>query len=71
MASLSPARNASLELAALAATGTSPSGLAQYKLSRLLELRGVIDSLRCEREEQDPLLSWVIQNEKAHIRPTA
>ena len=39
--------------------GVMPDGLAQHKLNRLLELRAVIDALRCEREAQDPLLAWV------------
>jgi hypothetical protein len=36
-----------------------PEGFAQHKLYRLLELRAVIDAMRCERETQDPLLSYV------------
>ena len=40
-----------------------PDGLAQHKLTRLLELRAVIDALRCEREAQDPLLAWVISRD--------
>jgi hypothetical protein len=51
----------------------SPAGLAgeaiaQHKLTRLFELRAVIDSLRCEHESRDPLLSWVIASEKAEDR---
>jgi hypothetical protein len=30
----------------------SPTGLAQYRIDRLLELRAVIDSLRVERGEE-------------------
>jgi hypothetical protein len=35
--------------AELAAGGMSVSGLEQYKLDRLLELRAVIDALRADR----------------------
>jgi hypothetical protein len=69
MASISPARTASLELLALSPCGVTAGGVAQHKLSRLLELRAVIDSLRCEREARDPLLSWVMAREKSAIRP--
>ncbi|MFL6578218.1 MAG: hypothetical protein ACJ8MR_16470, partial [Povalibacter sp.] len=41
----------------------SPEGYAQHKLSRLLELRAVIDAMRCEHETQDPLLAWVTAHE--------
>jgi hypothetical protein len=67
MASISPTRTASLELLALSPSGTG--GVAQHKLSRLLELRAVIDSLRSEHEARDPLLSWVIAREKPAVRP--
>jgi hypothetical protein len=40
--------------------GVTAEAIAQQKLTRLLELRAVIDSLRCEHEARDPLLSWVI-----------
>jgi hypothetical protein len=51
----------------------SPAGLAgeaiaQHKLTRLLELRAVIDSLRSEHESRDPLLSWAIAAEKAEYQ---
>jgi hypothetical protein len=36
----------------LAASGISPAGLEQYKLSRLQELRAVVDSLRSERGDE-------------------
>jgi len=35
-----------------AAPGSSPTGLEQHKLDRLLELRAVIDSLRAERGDE-------------------
>jgi hypothetical protein len=49
-------------------SGTSPPGvaaeaIAQQKLTRLLELRAVIDSLRRGHEARDPLLAWVVANE--------
>jgi hypothetical protein len=34
----------------------------QLRLDRLRELRAVIDTLRCEKESQDPLLAWVIED---------
>jgi hypothetical protein len=69
MASLVPVRAASL--VAFSPSGDLPGELAQFKLNRLRELRAVIDSLRCEREARDPLLSWVVEQEKAGIRPPA
>ena len=54
-----------LALVALSPHGAPPDGRVQHKLNRLLELRSVIDSLRCEREARDPLLSWVVEQEKA------
>jgi hypothetical protein len=48
--------------------GVCAEAIAQQKLSRLLELRAVIDSLRCEREARDPLLSWVVAQEHAAHR---
>ena len=42
---------------------SAPAGLEQHKLDRLLELRAVIDSLRCEREASDPLLAWVVEHD--------
>ena len=65
MASLTTARAGQMAIIALSPQGVCPEGLAQHKLSRLLELRAVIDSLRCEREAQDPLLSWIIERERA------
>jgi hypothetical protein len=41
-----------------------PEGYAQHKLSRLMELRAVIDVLRCEHESQDPLLAWITAHEQ-------
>jgi hypothetical protein len=40
-----------------------PEGFAQHKLSRLLELRAVIDAMRSEHETRDPLLAWVTAHE--------
>jgi hypothetical protein len=42
------------------AAGFDPPNLVRHKLDRLRELRAVIDTLRCEGESRDPLLSWVI-----------
>jgi hypothetical protein len=39
-------------------------GSPRHKLDRLRELRAVIDTLRCEREAQDPLLNWIIERER-------
>jgi hypothetical protein len=69
MASFQPVGTASL--VSMSHSGDLPGELAQFKLSRLRELRAVIASLRCEREARDPLLSWVIDQEKAGIRPSA
>jgi hypothetical protein len=44
-----------------------PEGFAQHKLYRLLELRAVIDAMRCERQAQDPLLAWVTEHERASV----
>ena len=44
-----------------------PEGFAQHKLYRLLELRAVIDAMRCEGDAQDPLLAWVTAHEQ-HAR---
>lgn len=41
----------------------SPQELGQRKLDRLRELRAVIDSLRDERESNDPLLAWALGQE--------
>jgi hypothetical protein len=38
--------------------------MEQHRLNRLLELRAVIESLRCEQADEDPLLSWVIEQER-------
>jgi hypothetical protein len=34
------------------------------KLDRLRLLRATIDSLRSEREAEDPLLTWILKREK-------
>jgi hypothetical protein len=44
-----------------------PEGYAQHKLSRLMELRAVIDALRCEHESQDPLLAWIAAHEQPRV----
>ena len=41
----------------------TPAELEQRRLDRLLELRGVIQSLRNEQAGEDPLLSWAIELE--------
>jgi hypothetical protein len=48
--------------------GVAAEAIAQQKLTRLLELRAVIDSLRCEHEARDPLLLWVVARERAAHR---
>jgi len=65
MSSLSTARAPRTEIAAFSPAGVMPDGLAQHKLTRLLELRAVIDAMRCEHERQDPLLAWVTARERA------
>ena len=52
-----------------AAPGIEPPDLARQKLDRLRELRAVIDTLRCERESQDPLLAWIIERDSPEARP--
>jgi len=37
--------------------------IAHHKLDRLRELRAVIDTLRHEREPQDPLLAWIVERD--------
>ncbi len=66
MASLLNARVARPEIPAPSAPENWPEGLVQHKLTRLLELRAVIDAMRSETEAQDPLLSWVIARERTH-----
>ena len=44
-----------------------PEGFAQHKLYRLLELRAIIDAMRCERQTQDPLLAWVTAHESTNV----
>ena len=41
----------------------TPAELEQRRRDRLLELRGVIESLRSEQAGKDPLLSWAIEQE--------
>jgi len=52
-----------------AAPGIEPPNLARLKLDRLRELRAVIDTLRCERASQDPLLAWIIEQDSLENRP--
>lgn len=49
-------------------SGVAAEAIAQQKVTRLLELRAVIDSLRCEHEARDPLLAWVVAREAASHR---
>ena len=44
-----------------------PDGLPRHKLDRLRELRAVIETLRCEREARDPLLTWIIEREGVEL----
>ena len=46
----------------------APDGSPRLKLDRLRELRAVIETLRCEREAQDPLLAWIIEQERVDNR---
>jgi hypothetical protein len=41
----------------------APDDPARHKLDRLRELRAVIETLRCERASQDPLLAWILEQE--------
>jgi len=43
-------------------------GSPRQKLDRLRELRAVIETLRHEREAQDPLLVWVVERERVEIQ---
>jgi hypothetical protein len=53
-----------------APSGVADEAIAQQKLTRLLELRAVIDSLRSDYEARDPLLAWVVASERtAHRDP--
>jgi hypothetical protein len=70
MASLVSARITRTEQSATYPYGVAPEGVAQHKLNRLLELRAAIDSLRSERESHDPLLSWVLEQQRAGASAT-
>lgn len=37
----------------------------QHRLDRLLELRATIDALRNEQTSSDPLLAWVVEQERS------
>jgi hypothetical protein len=67
MANSQPARTASQDLLAFSPAGLTSDGLAQHKLSRLLELRAVIDAMRLEHENRDPLLAWVKARERTGL----
>ncbi len=64
MASLLSARVERAQQVAFSPCGHTPDDFEQQKLIRLLELRAVIDALRCESEARDPLLSWVIDGKR-------
>jgi hypothetical protein len=68
MASFVSARAGRRSQIECSSAGVHAEAIAQQKLTRLLELRAVIDSLRCEREARDPLLAWVIAGENAAHR---
>lgn len=53
---------------AYSASREAPDGSPRHKLDRLCELRAVIETLRCERAAQDPLLAWIIEQEREDIR---
>lgn len=65
MASFSTVRADGFNARAAASAGVAAEAIAQDKLTRLFELRAVIDSLVCEREARDPLLCWVIARDNA------
>lgn len=65
MSSLSTAHAPRPDILALSQAGVMPDGLVQHKLTRLLELRAVIEAMRFEREARDPLLSWVSSRNRA------
>jgi hypothetical protein len=65
MASLLSARVERAQRVAYSPCAIPSEALEQHKLNRLLELRAVIDAMRCEREARDPLLSWVKERERA------
>ena len=43
-------------------------GSPRHKLDRLRELRAVIETLRSERAAQDPLLAWILEQERVDYR---
>jgi hypothetical protein len=63
MTSLSSAHAAHAHPGAFTGAPDMFHGLAEHKLSRLLELRAVIDAMRSDRESRDPLLSWAVARE--------
>jgi hypothetical protein len=64
MSSLSTARAPRWDSLALPPSGFMPGGVTQHKLTRLLELRAVIDAMRCQQETHDPLLAWVTSQDR-------
>lgn len=64
---------ASTQIAKLELNAVPRSMAAEYdrqRLDRLRELRAVVDSLRRETESRDPLLAWVLQNNRPEDNPT-
>jgi hypothetical protein len=59
-----PANANRLEAYALVRCAPTRAELEQRKLGRLRELRAIIESLRTEQAGKDPLLAWVIDQEK-------
>jgi hypothetical protein len=47
-------------------TPCTPLQLEQLKLERLRELRAAIEALRGEQRTADPLLAWVLEQERQH-----
>jgi hypothetical protein len=45
-------------------TPCTPFELERLKLDRLRELRATIDSLRHEHQARDPLMAWVMEQER-------
>jgi hypothetical protein len=44
-----------------------PEGFEQHKLNRLLELRAVIDAMRCAEATQDGLFTRIAACERNHL----
>ncbi|HEU4781458.1 MAG TPA: hypothetical protein VFS58_16370 [Steroidobacteraceae bacterium] len=54
--------------ARLTLSDDQPLDLERHKLDRLRELRAAIDTLRCGKESQDPLLAWIPEREGTENR---